>query len=73
MPENQLFFVAAKNADGDSQDLHVVASDVDTATAFWRTHWELDDADKPEWVGAIPGVVPTCPPGPISWEVINQS
>ena len=73
MARNQLFFIAAKTPDGDSHDLHVVAPDVAEATTFWRAHWELEDSDSPEWVGAIPGVEPTCEPGPISWEVINPT
>jgi hypothetical protein len=73
MARNQLFFVAAKSEDGDSRALHVVAIDVPAATEFWRTHWELDPSGKPEWVGAIPGVEPTCGPGPISWKVINPT
>jgi hypothetical protein len=70
---NHLFFIAAKTVDGDSQDLHVVAADAVTATEFWRSHYELDADDSPEWVRPIPGVTPTCAPGAIGWEVINPA
>lgn len=73
MQDNKLFFVAAKTADGDSLDLHVVAVDKSAATTLWRGCYELADTVKPEFVGIIPGVTPDGASRVISWDVINPS
>lgn len=69
--KNSLFFVGARSCDGDSQDLLVVAANKENAETIWRTHFELDDEDKPEFANPVPGVTPTREPGAIGWDEIN--
>lgn len=69
--QNQLFFVSATTDDGDNMDLLVVGTEKAKAVHAWRKHFELDSSDKPKWVGVVPGVTPTCEPGPIDWSAIN--
>lgn len=73
MQDNKLFYVGAKNSDGESLDLHVIEVDKQAATTLWREHYELDESDKPEFVGLIPGVVPEGAARAVPWGVINPS
>lgn len=69
--KNLLFFVSAKNDDGESLDLFVVSPSKPEAGQFWREHFELDAWENPERISIIPGVTPTREVGPIGWDEIN--
>lgn len=74
MAENKLYYVRYEDLDydgGENQDDLVVASNKAGAIALWREYREYEDTVKPDWVGEIPGVVPTRSAGVIEWAEIN--
>ena len=69
-----IYFVRADSVDGDNQDLLVRAAAKEDCPAIWRDYFELDEDDKPQWVGLVPGAVSTLDvPGAIEWGVIIPS
>ena len=63
-------FVRAASEDGENLDLLVCAMTQAAAIEIWRSHYELDADDAPEWLGTLAGVG-SAAIGALDWEQIR--
>lgn len=67
---NKVYFIQADDANGENQDLIVVAENPEAARKYWEDYYEGETEGCSLKVRIIPGVVPQRGPGPVTWEEV---